>query len=195
MRDHPAPMGHRALVAYRRADGSIRLHRAQWGADLHRQIGPATPLGGPDPAAPRTTVVGPEPILRRADPADVLAAVDRSTESLIVVTPAGEAETVLVCPVGFPVLDGGAADHDGGATDREDDGSADDDADPSWLFVVPRGDSTAFRRWFVALRSHLSAAVGRDALAPSTARAVLEAALSGRGTVHGPDDPSFLRTA
>lgn len=166
-------MGHRALVAYRREDGSIRLHRAHRGAGLSRRIGPQTPFGGPDPAAPGRTVVDPDPLLRRADPADVLAAVDRSVESLIVVTPALEAATLLVCPVGFPILDG----------------------DPSLRFVEVAGDPPAFRTWFVALRSRLSTAVGRDALAPATAQAVLEAALAARGSVHGPDDPSFIRTA
>lgn len=184
-------MGHLALVAYRRGDGSIRLHRAHRGADLHRRIGPQAPFGGPDPADPRRTVVDPKPVRCGADPADVLAAVDRTIELLVVVTPALDAATYLVCPIHFPVLDDAATNRHGEATDHD----HEEATDPALRFVEGDGDPAPFRAWFVALRSHLSTAVGRDALAPATARRVLDAALAARGTVHGPDDPSFIRTA
>jgi len=44
-------MGHRALVAYERADGRYDLHYAHWGGTdlrLVRALTPRTPFGGPD---------------------------------------------------------------------------------------------------------------------------------------------------
>jgi len=74
-------MGHRALVAYGRADGTYSLHHSQWGAlgfALCDDLGPDSPFGadadwegpaheavvaGERPAAPEThdAPVGPEP--------------------------------------------------------------------------------------------------------------------------------------
>jgi len=47
-------MGHRALVAHRRPDGTFTLRYAQWGRALGAAIGPKTPLGGPAPPQAQT---------------------------------------------------------------------------------------------------------------------------------------------
>ncbi|WP_226011998.1 DUF6735 family protein [Halomicrobium salinisoli] len=223
-------MAHRALVAYRRPPDAYALHYAHWGRGLADAIGPDAPFGGVrevaesdsavaerlgvDPSggyAGPPTRVDSRPLVRRATPEAVLAAVDRSAETLVVVDHDWQTQTYLVCPVGF--------------------GPADDPADPDFVFARPDGvrpsharpgsgddqresagvlgseaseglgddrresasDPTALREWVVETRSALDAAVARDTLSPDAARAAFRRALAARATVYPSDDASFLR--
>ncbi|WP_226022078.1 DUF6735 family protein [Halomicrobium salinisoli] len=204
-------MAHRALVAYRRPPDAYALHYAHWGRGLADAIGSDAPFGGVRESAESDSAVaerlgvdpsggyaGPptrvdsRPLVRRATPEAVLAAVDRSAETLVVVDHDWQTQTYLVCPVGF--------------------GPADDPADPDFVFARPDGvrpsharpgsgddrresasDPTALREWVVEARSALDAAVARDALSPDAARAAFRRALAARATVYPSDDASFLR--
>ncbi len=184
-------MAHRALVAYRRSPDAYALHYAHWGTGLADAIGPDAPFGGVRESVDSTSAVAerldvdpsrgyehpptrvdPRPLLRRATPEAVLAAVDRSVETLVVVDCDWQTRTYLVCPVGFGSVDAPAAN-----------------------FVLARPDRTPaeLRDWIVEARSALDAAVARDAIEPGAARAALRRALGARATVYPADDASFLR--
>lgn len=185
-------MAHRALVAYRRPQDAFALHYAHWGTGLADAIGPDAPFGGvPESVDPASAVaerlgvdpsggyerpptrVDSRPLLRRATPEAVLAAVDRSVESLVVVDRDWRTRTYLVCPAGF--------------------GPADAPADADVVLARPDGEPADLREWVVEARSALDAAVARDALEPDAARAAFRRALAARATVCPADDASFLR--
>ena len=185
-------MGHRALVASRQDDGTFTVRYAHWGRDLAEHLTDATPLGGPvdapdasgvlgergvDPSGGRRlsgTRVDPTPLVRDADPETVLAALDATFESLVVVSPTGEAETYLVCSLD-PATGG------------------DPSATGDLVLARPDGDPESLRAWFVEAKSRLSRAVATGALAPAAARATLRRSLAARATVRPTDDASFLR--
>lgn len=185
-------MAHRALVAYRRPPDAYALHYAHWGTGLADAIGPDAPFGGVRGSIDSTSAVAerlgvdaaggyerpptrvdPRPLLRRASPEAVLAAVDRSVESLVVVDCDYRARTYLVCPVGF--------------------GPADAPADAGFVLARPDGRPAELREWIVEARSALDAAVARDAVEPGAARAAFRRALAAHATVYPADDASFLR--
>lgn len=198
-------MGHRALVAYRQADGTFTLRYAHWGTDLAAHISPETPFGGvavpgdvvPDlPAVadrlgvdrrggyqpPVRTRVDPRPLATEQSPEAVLDALDATVESLVVVPPSFEARTYLVCSL---ALDGNAAMTDGEQANGEDGADL--------VLARPDGDPVSLRSWFVEAKSDLSAAVAAGAVAPGSARDVLRRALAARATARLGDDASFLR--
>lgn len=179
-------MGHRALVAYRRSDGSYSLHYAHWGRGLGARITADRPFGGPaldvdlgnvaDRVAvePRTdfrppTRVEPRPVAAGVAPAGVLAALDAAYETLVVVSPTYETTTYLVCSLD-PTGEGG-----------------------DLRLVRPEGGREEFRGWFVETKSALSAAVADGSLSREAARTALRRAVADRATVHPADDASFLR--
>lgn len=181
-------MGHRALVAYHQADDTFTLRYAHWGVDLGREITPATPLGGPverpharsitDPLdvdrtngydSPVTTRVDPRPLASGVDAGVIVDAVDPTIESLVVVTPACETVTYLVCSL----------DPAGGGS--------------GLVLARPDDDPDSLRAWFVEAKSRLSAAVAGGALTREQARATLRRALASHATLYSPDDASFLR--
>ena len=180
-------MGHRALVAYRRPDGTFTLRYAQWGRALGAAIGPKTPLGGPAPPtgaddvatdlgierrneyeSPLATRVDPRPIAVGASAAEVLGAVDASHESLVVVSTSLEAEAYLVCSLDPTTM-------------GED-----------LVLVDPDDDPETLRAWYVETKSLLSTAVADGTLSRESARATLRRALSVQATLYPPDDASFL---
>ncbi len=198
-------MGHRALVAYREADGTFTLRYAHWGEDLAAHLSPATPFGGfadPDDAAPEPPAVADRlgldrrggyrpPVRTRVDPRPlatgqsagaVLDALDAGFESLVVVPPSRDARTYLVCSL---ALDGNAA-----VTNGEE---ADGEQGADLVLARPDGDPESLRSWFVEAKSDLSAAVAAGAVAPGSARTALRRALAARATVRPGDDASFLR--
>jgi len=181
-------MGHRALVAYRRPDGTFTLRYAHWGDGLAASIGPRAPLGGPasspdaeavardlnvDEArgyeSSSATRVDPRPLDVGATATEVLDAVDASYESLVVVSGSFEARTYLVCS-----LDPTAVEE-------------------ALVLVDPDDDPGTLRAWYVETASRLSAAVADGTLSRESARATLRRALSVQATVYSPDDASFLR--
>ena len=195
-------MSHRALVAYRQTDGTFVVRYAHWGRDIAAAVTPATPLGGftewPDPAAvadrldverrggadpPVGTRVDPRVLALDVTAEDVLAAVDATLESLVVVSPSYETTTYLVCSL----------DPSGGATGT---GVADgtDGADDTVL-ARPDGDPESLRSWLVEAKSRLSTAVADGDLTPRSASEGLRRALAARATVCPTDDASFLRDA
>lgn len=181
-------MGHRALVAYRRSDDTFRLHYAHWGRDLAAHVSTAAPLGGPvdRPDGDRLgdllageefggydgrfdTRVDPRPLARDVPPASVGTALDPSFESLVVVSPAYDAATFLVC-------------------------SPDPSGDAGNLVLArPDDRPESLREWFVDEKSRLSAAVERGTLTRRAARDRLRRGLDARAETHSPDDASFLR--
>lgn len=183
-----ATMGHRSLVAYRRADGTFTIRYAHWGDGLAAAIGPETPLGGTaqrpdvgavaedltvdrrggyDPAGP--TRVDPRPLATGATGDDVLDAVDANHESLVVVSRSYEATSYLVCSL----------DPTGPGSDL--------------VLASPDGDPGPFRTWMVETKSRLSAAVAGGVLSRGAARATFRRALAARATIYSMDDASFLR--
>lgn len=180
-------MGHRTLVAYRQTDGTFTLRYAHWGRDLATAIGPKTPLGGPASPPDTATVadhldvdshgsyapliwtrVDPRPLAEELTAHDVLAAVDANYESLVVVSPAYEITTYLVCSLELTTH----------GTDL--------------VLANPDDDPEAVRAWFVETKSRLSAAVG-SGLSREAARATLRRALLTRAALYSLDDASFLR--
>lgn len=187
-------MAHRALVAYRRPPDAYALHYAHWGTELADAIGPDAPFGGARESGGSAravaerlgvdatggydqppTRVDSNPLIRRATPEAVLAAVDPSVESLVVVDGDWRARTYLVCQVGF-----GPAD-------------APDGSDFDFVLARPDRDPATLREWVVETRSALDAAVARGALTPGAARAAFRRALAARAAVYPADDASFLR--
>ncbi|NLV08868.1 hypothetical protein GOC74_02830 [Halomicrobium mukohataei] len=181
-------MAHRALVAYWDGDG-YRLHYAHWGTGLAAAITPETPFGGrrdrsrvppvPDRIANQfdlassrddavVTRVDPRPLARQLAPADVLAAVDPTIEALVVVGPADETSTYLVCPLG---LDGGEP-----------------------LAVAgPTADEERLRQTLITAKDRLSELVDAGALSPERARRALWETLARLAPLYPIDDASFLR--
>jgi hypothetical protein len=159
-------MAHRALVAYRRPSDRFALHRARW---------------------PARTVVDPEPLARRATADVVLAALDPTVESLVVVEPDWTARIYLVCPLDFP-----AGDPDPAALAlvrpvAAQPGPAHSDADHTAAAAL-----AALHRWRVEARSSLDAAVAAGRLSPAVARLLYRRGLAHRGRLFRPGDASFL---
>lgn len=181
-------MGHRALVAYARDDDTFDLHYAHWGRNLASDIIETTPFGGPwdgpdatdvadhfdvtprvDASRRQPTRVDPVPFARRVTCEEVLAAVETTIESLVVVSPTYEKTTYLVCSLD-PGTDG---------TDL--------------VLVRPDDDPEALRTWFVDAKSRLSGAVANGSVTRDAARVRLRRALARRARIYPPDDASFLR--
>lgn len=181
-------MAHRALVAYADGEG-FRLHYAHWGEGIADDITPERPFGGrsnrgrertlPPRLADRfdlapaggygsATRVDPRP-LARVGPTDLLAALDATVESLVVVTPTVETRTYVVCPLG---LDGGGP----------------------LVLVGPTDDAAAVRETLVTLKQRLGERVDAGALDTERARAAIRRTLARYAPVHALDDASFLRT-
>jgi len=182
-------MAHRALVAYRDGD-RYRLHYAHWGREVAEAITPTTPFGGPadgrrqhplpgavaerfglDPGSGYTsgTRVDPRPLATGIAPASVLAAVDDTIESLVVVDPAFECRTYVVCPLG---VDGGGP-----------------------LVLVGATDETAtIRRTLRTVKERLGERVDAGRLSPERARDAVRRTLERHAPVRPLDDASFLRS-
>lgn len=176
-------MAHRALVAYR--DGErFHLHYAHWGAQLATAITPTTPLGGradrrvppPDRLAEQldrergyasATRVDPRPLARDLAPTDVLAAVDDSIESLVVVEPEYETRTYHVC-------------------------SLDVDGDGPLVLAGPTDAEHRLRQTLVTVKDRLGERVDGGDLDPELARRVVRHTLATQVPVHPLDDASFL---
>lgn len=181
-------MGHRAVVAYRTGDESLRLHYAHWGGGLADRIDADAPFGGIadapvpaeraadleiDPAAgydpPTATAVDPRPLATDVDPADAARAVDETVETVVVVSPSFHAETYLVCPLG---LGGSVAEID----DRTD--AADGRGD--LVLAGPTDDPASLRRWYLEAASGLDRAVDGGDVPPEVARRILLSGLERR---------------
>jgi|GEM_PF-3781765 len=181
-------MAHRALVAYRDGD-SYHLHYAHRDDGVADRITAATPLGGRsaqagarshegladrfglDPASGYDchTRVDPRPLARHVSPDRVLAAIDPSVESLVVVDTDYECRTYAVCPLG---IDGGKP----------------------LVLVGPTDDATSIRRTLVDQKERLGRAVDAGDLDAATARQVLRRTLARRAPLRERDDASFLPT-
>jgi hypothetical protein len=181
-------MAHRALVAYREGD-RYRLHYAHWSDGLGDAITPWTPFGGPTPAeaagvpaalADRLDVdvhhrygaearVDPRALATDCEPAAVLAAVDDSLDSVVVVGPDFTTRTFFVCSLG---VDGGEP----------------------LVLAGPTDDPGALRQALVTAKERLGRRVDAGDLSAARARRALRATLARRVPVSPPDDASFLRT-
>jgi hypothetical protein len=181
-------MAHRALVAYRE-DDRYRLHYAHWGDGLADAITPRTPFGGrvaadavqvPARLADRLdldsrggytggTRVQPRALAADCDPTAVLAAVDSTVESLVVVDPDFTARTYLVCSL----------DVDGGEP---------------LVVAGPVDDPLASRELLVTAKERLGELVDAGDLPAARARGALRDVLERRVPVYSLDDASFLRT-
>lgn len=189
-------MAHRALVAYRDGD-RYTLHYAHWGDGLTGTITSETPFGGPvdcqrrgsEPptghVAPDSlaeqldlaqsdgyagpTRVDPRPLARDIDPERVLAAIDSTVESLVVVEPDFETGTYAVCQLG---INGGEP----------------------LVLAGPLDDEVTVRRTLRTVKERLGERVDRGGLDAATARRVVRRTLERTAPVHAPDDASFLRT-
>lgn len=180
-------MAHRALVAYRDGD-SYHLRYAHDGDGVAEQITAATPLGGrSDRTAARSrdawatdrfdldpaesyacrTRVDPRPLARRVSPDQMLAAIDLTVETLVVVDADYDCRTYAVCPLG---IDGGGP----------------------LVVVGPTDDPASIRRTLVEHKERLGQAVDAGDLDTATARRALRRTLAERAPVHTLDDASFL---
>lgn len=150
---------------------------------------------------PDPTAVDPRPIRRDADAAAVLAALDATVETLVVVSPAYRTTTYRRFPVSFPVLPEAVGDrHEKDRDDQDDrwqnhgdDENGQCENGQEFVLAAPHGDPDDLWSWFVAVRSRLATAFARGSLTGETARSVLRRALARRADVHDPDDASFLR--
>lgn len=168
-------VGHRALVAYERPDGSYDLHYSHWGALgllLAREISPGTPWGGSSSAG--TPRVDPRPIATGlpleailTDHLDFLV-----HEAFYVVSTAWE--VTAFCTIWFGMGDDPTVGNGAVVSARAD--------DPA--------DEPALRGWFRGARELLAELVEAGAIPRARASRHLEAAvlgLAGDGRqVHAP---------
>lgn len=176
-------MAHRALVAYR-DDDRYHLHYAHRGSGVGATISLATPFGGredvddnlparfdldPVDRYVRATRVDPCPLAREVSAERVLAALDRSIESLVVVDWADEVDTYLVCSLGV-------------------------DGDGPLVVAGPSDDEAALRRTLVTAKDRLGERVDAGRLTEGHAERAVRHILETRVSVHSLDDASFLRT-
>jgi hypothetical protein len=163
-------VGHRALVAYERADG-WDCHHSQWGAAglrLAEELTPATPFGRP----PTDPPVEPAP-RRRADSFDAVRnGFDHlEYETLYVVTETFAVRASLSVWLGVETR-------------------ATDDREPTDGLFVPvshPADATAVRRRVRSLKAALGRTVERGLLDPADARTRLERAV--RAVAAGRESP------
>jgi hypothetical protein len=152
-------VGHRALVAYERADGRYDVHYSHWGAhdwSLATLITENFPYGRPVEAADGPPPIDPASLSTDCTLDDVVEAhVDfHSYEALFVVSEAFDIRPFMVCWFGVP----GAAD------DRTDCGAAvaiaADDVETDGAYV---------RGWFDGTKGAVLDAVDRNRLDPGEA--------------------------